>query len=118
MHELSICQSLLSQVTALAIQHQAQQVTGITVHLGPLGGVVPELLIQAFSIAAAGTVAELAKLMIVALPVKIRCQQCDFESEVEPNHLVCPACGHWRTQLLSGDEMLLASVEFMTTDSN
>jgi len=116
-HELSICQSLLSQVTTLAVRHQAQQVTGITVRLGPLGGVVPELLTQAFSIAALGTVAEQAELIIETLPVRIHCQQCNFEGEVEPNHLVCPACSNWRTQLLSGDEMLLASVELVTTDS-
>jgi hydrogenase nickel incorporation protein HypA/HybF len=113
MHELSICQALLTQVETLAAQHQAQQVTRIVVRVGPLGGVEPDLLAHAFTVARAGTVAAEAELVLETLPVRIRCQQCGVESEVEANHLCCRACGDWHTQLLSGDELLLAQVELI-----
>jgi hydrogenase nickel incorporation protein HypA/HybF len=113
MHELSICQALLTQVEALAVQHQAQRVCLIVVQVGPLGGVEPDLLSHAFTIARAGTVAADAELVLETLPVRIRCQQCGAESEVEANHLCCNACGDWHTQLLSGDELLLARVELI-----
>ncbi|ALG66964.1 hydrogenase maturation nickel metallochaperone HypA [Beggiatoa leptomitoformis] len=114
MHELSICYSLLNQVETLAQHHQAHQVASITIQIGLLSGVEPELLRQAFTIARAGTVAAQADLICLSLPVKVRCQQCHAESEVEANRLLCKTCGAWQTQVISGDEMLLASVELIT----
>jgi hydrogenase nickel incorporation protein HypA/HybF len=111
MHELSICQSLLVQVEAIAQQHGAQRVTSITLHIGPLSGVEADLLQHAFTLARAGGVAEGATLAIEILPVRVSCQRCGQESEAAPNRLLCGHCGDYHTRLLSGDEMLLASVE-------
>lgn len=116
MHELSICQALLSQVETFAIQHQARSVVKIVVKIGPLSGVVPELLQHTFSLACIGTVAEQAQLILEISPIRIRCQNCQGESEATPNHLVCHHCGDWHTQLISGDEMLLASLEMLPCD--
>lgn len=113
MHELSICQSLLMQVEQLAQQHHAQTVVSITVKIGPLSGVEADLLDHAFAIAREGSIAKDAELILDTLPVKIRCKTCQTESEVPPNQLVCQACGDWQTTLISGDELLLASVEFL-----
>ena len=71
----------------------------------------PDLLQRAFPIAAAGTVADHAQLVLDTVPIRVRCESCGAESEAAPNRLLCGACGDWHTQLLSGDEMLLASVE-------
>jgi hydrogenase nickel incorporation protein HypA/HybF len=111
MHELSVCQSMLRQVETIALQHQAKRVTAITLHIGPLSGIEPALLQQAFTLARAGSVAEQATLVIESLPIRIRCQQCGCESEATPNRLLCSHCGDYHTQVISGDEMLLASVE-------
>ncbi len=112
MHELAVCQSLMDQVTDIARQRNAQCVTSIIVGIGPLSGVEAQLLKNAYLIASAGTVAENAELVIDCLPIKVRCTQCDTESEVLPNKLTCKQCGDWRTTLISGDEMMLMSVEF------
>ncbi len=111
MHELSICQSLLDQVEQLAHQHQAQQVVKIVLHIGPLSGVEAPLLQHAYPLAAAGTVAEHAVLEIHTLPIKVHCKSCGQDSEASANRLLCAHCGDWHTQLISGDEMLLASLE-------
>lgn len=111
MHELSICQALMTQVESVAAQHQATKVTSITVQIGVLSGVVPDLLAQAFTIARAGTVAEQAELITETLPIKVRCRQCGAETEASANRLLCGVCGDWQTQLISGEELLLASVE-------
>lgn len=118
MHELSLCQGLLAQVAAIAAQHQASSVKNILVRIGPLAGVEPQLLTQAFSLARAGTVAEQAELTMEALPVRVRCQTCGAETDATPNRLICGACGDWHTQLLSGDEMLLASVELEKSENS
>jgi hydrogenase nickel incorporation protein HypA/HybF len=111
-HELSVCQGMIQQVETLAAEHHADSATIIKVSVGPLSGVEAQLLAQAFPIAAAGTIAEHAALEIDVLPVRVRCRQCGAETDASANRLVCGYCGHWQTTLLSGDEMLLTSVEF------
>jgi len=111
MHELSICQALLSQVEAIAIREGADAVTRILLRIGPLAGVEPELLARAYEIARAGTLAAGAELVIEPQPLRIRCLTCGEESEATPDRLLCNACGDYRTQVVSGDELLLASVE-------
>jgi len=111
MHELSVCQALIVQVQNVARQHGVAVVKTVNVRIGPLSGVEPDLLARAFPLAAAGTVAEAAQLVIESLPIRVRCDKCGAETAAEPNRLVCGECGDWHTRLLSGDEMLLASVE-------
>lgn len=116
MHELSVCQSIIQQVLQLADEHQAESIININLAIGPLAGVDSRLLAQAFPLASAGTIAANAQLDTEALPIRIKCQSCDRESEAEMNKLVCPYCNDWHTQLISGDEMLITSIEFETCE--
>ena len=101
----------MDQVEAIASERNAHCVTSIVVAMGPLSGVEAQLLKNAYPVASAGTVAENAELVIEYLPVRVKCTQCGSESEVLPNKLICKQCGDWRTTLLSGDELMLMSVE-------
>lgn len=116
MHELSICQALLDQVDGIAREHGASRVERILLLVGPLSGVEPALLQHAYPLAAAGTIAEHARLVIEAAPVRVRCGECGAESDARPNRLLCGSCGGWRTRLISGDEMLLANLELTIPD--
>lgn len=110
MHELAICQALLEQVEAIARQHAAH-VCRVRVAVGPLSGVEPQLLQRAYELACTGTAAEGSALIIDATPVRVRCRTCGVESTASANRLLCGACGDWRTDLASGDELLLMKVE-------
>jgi len=111
MHELSICQALLDQVEAIAREHGATRVERVLLKVGPLSGVEPALLRNAYPLAAAGTVAEHSELVIEPTPVRVRCTDCGAESNTAPNRLLCDRCGGWKTRLISGDELLLANLE-------
>jgi len=111
MHELAVCQALMDQVDSVARDESAARIISIHLGIGPLSGVEPGLLSQAFPIASAGSLAADAELVITALPVVVHCQECGCESEVQPTRLLCSHCGAWRTTLVSGDEMLLERVE-------
>ncbi len=113
MHELSVCQAMLAQVEAIARRENASEVERIVIRIGPLSGVVPELLQQAFTVARAGSVAAGAELQTELQQVRVRCQQCGAECDVTANRLICCECGDFRTQLISGDELLLVSVELI-----
>lgn len=108
MHELSVCRGLLEQVTRIA---ESRRVSSIHLQVGPLSGVDPALLQSAFPAARNGTVAAAAELVIRTMPVRIRCQSCDTESETVPNRLVCRHCGDTHTRLVGGDELLLERIE-------
>ncbi len=116
MHELSICQALIDQVESVARDHGATGVERILLQVGPLAGVEPALLQHAFPLAAAGTLAEHAELAIEPAKVRVRCNDCGTESDATPNRLLCAACGSYRTRLISGDELLLASLELTLPD--
>lgn len=111
MHELAICQALISQVEDIAREHQVNKVTSILVQIGPLSGAEAPLIKTAYPIAAIGTVAENAKLNIEIMPITVRCNSCHQETIATANRLICGECGDYHTQLISGDEMLLASLE-------
>ncbi|MCW9047346.1 MAG: hydrogenase maturation nickel metallochaperone HypA [Gammaproteobacteria bacterium] len=117
MHELAICQALINQLETIATERNAQNISLIVVGIGPLSGVEAQLLKNAYPIASTGTVAENAEIVIQQLPVKVKCNECGCESETKPNKLICKNCGNWRTTLISGDELILLSVELETADS-
>jgi hydrogenase nickel incorporation protein HypA/HybF len=111
MHELAICESVLRQVLALAEIHKAERVGRICLTIGPLAGVEPDLLLNAFPLAAAGTLCEAARVEITTAAVRVKCNICGATSGARSNRLLCAACGAWRVSLISGDEMLLNRVE-------
>lgn len=117
MHELAVAQALVEQVDAVIDQHHASSATSIHVRIGPLAGVAPELLATAFPLAAAGSRMEHAALEFVHAPIQVRCETCGLDTEAAMNRLLCGACGDWHTQVISGDDLLLESVELETTPS-
>lgn len=111
MHELSVAQALVEQIEGIVREQHADRAISFRVRIGPLSGVVPDLLASAFPLAAAGTSAEHAMMDLMETPVRVRCQTCGAETEAAMNRLLCGACGDWHTQLVSGDELILESVE-------
>jgi hydrogenase nickel incorporation protein HypA/HybF len=118
MHELAVCQALIEQVEAIAVERLAQRVDSVCVSIGPLSGVEPRLLEQAFPVASAGTIADGATLVLDCLPVRVRCRQCGEVSDALPSRLICGTCGDWHTDLVSGDELILSRIELLQADSD
>jgi hydrogenase nickel incorporation protein HypA/HybF len=111
MHELSVCLSLLDQVRAIAAERGASRVTRIELKIGPLSGIERDLLLNAWPLASAGTLAVDAEIIVDESEVVVRCNTCGAESTAQPNRLVCGKCGDFRTVLQSGDEMILERLE-------
>jgi hydrogenase nickel incorporation protein HypA/HybF len=116
-HELSVCQALLRQVAEIATSRGASAVDRITIEVGPLSGIEPELLAGAFAILRAGSCAAQALLSIESTTVSIRCEGCGTQSAAEPNRLLCAACGGFRTTLVAGDELRLRRLELQVPQS-
>jgi hydrogenase nickel incorporation protein HypA/HybF len=110
MHEFSICQSILQQVTEIAGARPGERVSSILLRIGPLAGVEPSQLTAAFTLLAAGTACDCATIEIKPIPVQVECQLCGAVSAARANRLLCGACGTWRVVLISGDEMQIESI--------
>ncbi len=116
MHELAVCQALLDEVERIARERRAERVCSVRVRLGALAGVEPQLLQRAYEIARAGTLAAEAALAIEESPTRVYCPRCRTEGPARAQRLVCAACGEWRTQLVAGDELVLMSVDLISSD--
>ena len=118
MHELSICQNLVNQVSDVAKQHRATGVKQIYLTVGSLSGIEPQLLQQSFPFASADTIVDGAKLNITLEPLEVICQQCHKKSKVSMQDLTCHHCHSWETKLLRGDELTLTRVELQLEEDN
>jgi hydrogenase nickel incorporation protein HypA/HybF len=87
-HELAVCQALISQVEDIAGQ-QTAWIRQVRVGIGPLSGIEPRLLESAYPLACAGTRAEGSMLEIEHTDVRVRCRGCGAETMAAPNRLVC-----------------------------
>jgi len=113
LHELSVCAALVRQVLDVVPPAGAGAIGRIMLRIGPLAGVEPEQLRLAFPLVAAGTACAGAMIDIEPMPVRVCCRVCGEHSAARANRLLCAGCGAWQVALVGGDEMLLASVEFL-----
>jgi len=111
MHELAIAQGLVAECERIAALHGAARVDRIVARIGVLSGVEAPLLHRAFTVARSGTRAGAALLEIEACPIEIVCRGCGARGPASPSRIVCGACGDWRVDVTSGEEMHLMRVE-------
>jgi hydrogenase nickel incorporation protein HypA/HybF len=117
MHELSVCQALVQQLENVSAANGGGRVELVRLRIGPLSGIEPALLRHAFPLAAAGTIAEGAELFVEPSPVVVHCNECGVRSDAAPNRMLCAECNSFRVRMVSGDEMLLASVELAVPEA-
>jgi hydrogenase nickel incorporation protein HypA/HybF len=114
MHELAVAQALIQQVEEALRAKSVQRVTTVTIAVGKLAGVDPDCLQFAFPLAAEGTIAEGAELIVEPVPAAVRCRTCGQTTTTDVPLFACAACGGTEVELASGRELLLRSVEIDT----
>lgn len=111
MHELSLCRRLLTQVLAIAREHDAAAVTAIMLRRGPLSRIDPSHLIDDFPLIARGTPAQDARLEVVTEPLRVDCPHCGMQTETRVDDPCCGRCGNRDVRPLNGAELQLTGVE-------
>ncbi|MCX8037582.1 MAG: hydrogenase maturation nickel metallochaperone HypA [Candidatus Sumerlaeia bacterium] len=111
MHEYTIAEALVGQIERIAREHPGCMVRSAVVAIGGLRRIVPDILRFGFEGAAAGTAAAGTDLVVEHVPIRIHCHRCNAESELDEPIYLCPACGHGDVAALSGDELILKSVD-------
>ena len=109
MHEYSLAQALVERVEREARARGATAVRGVTVRIGPLSGVEPDLLLTAYGHLRVGTLCAGAELGLAGEDVVWRCEICGVVL-VPGSALCCPDCG-LPARLAGGDALVLERVE-------
>lgn len=111
MHEYSIVQSLLNSCEQHAKENNSTKVTKVVVKIGVMSGVEPHLLKEAFDTFKEKTLCEEAEFIMNIQKVKIKCNECMVESELEKNEYLCPKCESSNISVIDGEDMFLMSLE-------
>jgi len=111
MHEYSIVQSLLDLCEQNATANNAAKVFKVVVGIGEMSSVEPTLLKTAFDTFKLDTIASEALMEVQRIPLKGECLDCGCEFVPTISNFLCQKCGSSNTKLISGDELLLLSLE-------
>jgi len=111
MHEMSICESIISVIEEQAAAQSYTKVRTVRLEIGPLAGIELEALEFCFDVAAKGGVAENAKLEVIEVPVTARCIPCAQPIDVKERFDPCPKCGSFEVQITGGDALRIKELE-------
>jgi hydrogenase nickel incorporation protein HypA/HybF len=113
MHEMTVAQNLLAQISEQAKQHKAKPVTA-KISCGKLNEINDEVLRFAFDAIAKGTLCQAVQLEIEHKPLQGRCKNCKRDFEVDIKNPRCSFCGGEDFELLPDAPLMLEQIEFET----
>ncbi len=111
MHEWSIADNLVKLVVKAVEREGLASVSRVVIQVGVLRQVIPESLEMAFSFLAGETAIAGAGLEIEVVPLKARCRDCGAEIREGEFIFICPACGGFDLDILSGKELFIDYIE-------
>jgi hydrogenase nickel incorporation protein HypA/HybF len=89
----------------------AQRITEIRITVGELTEIQEFALDFAFMSMTPGTMAEGAKLLVTTVAPTSRCRECEHEYTHDRFEMVCPSCGSFNVEPLTGRELRIDSIE-------
>jgi hydrogenase nickel incorporation protein HypA/HybF len=110
MHEYSLIQALITRVEAEARQRGALKVHGVSVRIGELAGVDPELFQTAYDTFRAGTLCAETPLALKQVAASWSCPRCRAAIP-RGAPLRCPPCGEPATLDEGGDALTLDGID-------
>ncbi|WP_309499849.1 hydrogenase maturation nickel metallochaperone HypA [Sulfurovum sp.] len=111
MHEYSIVQALLTQCEEIAQENRAHKVVKIITKIGVMSGVETHLFQVAFDTFKEGTICDGAQLIIHEQKLKLHCNACDCEFEIDKLRYICKECKSLDVKVVDGEDMYLMSLE-------
>ena len=111
MHELGIVVKVLEQVDEAAAQYNAQRILKVTMEVGEVSTIVPDLFTDAFRWARKRTrFAQEAELEMIIIEGRTYCRACGETYRTTEFGKTCPHCGSADTYLLTGDQVIIKDV--------
>ncbi len=111
MHELGVTESIAGIVLRHANMNGARRVLKVNIKLGELTGIVDRYVSFYWDMVTKDTVAQGAELNFVKVPTVAYCNRCREEFRIEEYDLTCPRCGEVASDIISGREFVVESIE-------
>ncbi len=108
---------LLKQVEHAMLQNEVERVSSIQIEIGPLAGVEPVLVEQAFKALIPDSEFESTRLVVHQTALVAVCLECRDAFEIIDYQFSCPSCSSPRVQVISGDQLCLRSITTETDDA-
>ena len=111
MHEMSLAEGVLQLIEDAARKQQFEKVTTVWLEIGQLSGVEVEAMSFCFDVVTRDSIADGARLEIIALPGAGWCMKCAMTVPMAEVFGECPQCGGHQMQVTGGTEMRVKELE-------
>lgn len=111
MHEMSLAEGVLQLIEDAARQQEFSKVTTVWLEIGQLSGVEVEAMKFCFDAVIRDSIADGARLEILATPGTGWCMQCSMTVPMSEVFGECPQCGSYQLQVTGGTEMRVKELE-------
>lgn len=112
MHELGVTFYVADDVKKVAAENNIQRVNSVTIELGEVSTVVPELLVDCWNWARKKEpVLEACEMKVEIIRAVTFCEDCRQEYETVKYAKICPYCKSENTYLLRGNEFMIKEIE-------
>lgn len=112
MHELGVVFKIKQQIEDVAKQNNVKKVTSLTIELGEVSTVVPDLFKDCFEWAKQKSeYLKYCKLNLVIIKAISYCEDCKQTYSTTEFAKICPHCKSPHTYLVSGNELKIKQIE-------
>jgi hydrogenase nickel incorporation protein HypA/HybF len=113
MHELSLCNAIVTTVREHALD---RHVDVVRLRIGHFRQVVPDTLQFCWTNTVLGGPLDGATLDIIDVPAVVTCRQCEADTTLDQPVMRCGSCGSTAVDLVSGEEFLVDSIDVRDTE--
>lgn len=114
MHERSLVNSLLRQVSELQARQHEGRVIVIRVTMGEFSGVDADLFTSAFEELVESSPVRGASLELTTVPLTAFCSTCEQEFVIHRFRFICPFCSNRRLRVVRGEGLQLENIVMET----
>lgn len=108
---MSLAEGVLQLIEDAAREQQFEKVTAVWLEIGRLSGVEVEAMSFCFDVVTRDSIADGARLEIIALPGTGWCMKCAMTVPMAEVFGECPQCGGHQLQVTGGTEMRVKELE-------
>jgi hydrogenase nickel incorporation protein HypA/HybF len=110
-HEMGITAEILAAVNDAAEKAGATRVNRVRLTIGGLTAIMPDALQFAWEALTPGTSSEGAVLEVREVEARSRCLECSNEWVHDQYDRLCPSCGSFACEVLTGNELRIDDVD-------
>jgi len=111
MHELSVTENVLEIALKHAESSKAIKVLRVNLVIGQLSSIIDDSVEFYWDSITEGTLCENSALTFRRLPAIFQCLNCGSRFNLSEELTTCPQCKGNKTQMISGDEFYVDSIE-------